>query len=156
MVQAFPKKWSLISAYKEDYWTDFPVSDTSADMLDLPKLDDITQSLLCKRHGPKAGKSRYNKLFSQPEKTYENMASKGQSAARMGLVITAYMQQALDTLMKKVRETEPNLDLLTQMVKDIFAMSVKAMDQTARSGAFHHLITGCQVPIKSYIFPIIL
>jgi hypothetical protein len=51
------------------------------------------------------------------------MASKGQSAARMGLVITAYMQQALDTLMKKVRETEPNLDLLTQMVKDIFAVS---------------------------------
>ncbi|CAC5366750.1 unnamed protein product [Mytilus coruscus] len=26
------------------------------------------------------------------------------------------------------------------MVKDIFAMSVKSMDQTARTGAFHHLI----------------
>ena len=129
----------LISAYKEDYRTDFPVSDKSADMLDLPKLDEITQSLLCKRHGPKAGKSRYNKLFSQPEKTYENMAFKGQSAARMGLVITAYIQQVLG-LMEKVREPEPNLHLLTQMVKDIFAMSVKAMDQTARSGAFHHLI----------------
>ena len=58
----------------------------------------------------------------------------------MGLVITAYMQQALGTLMNKVREPEPNLDLLTQMVKDIFAMSVKAMDQTTHSGAFHHLI----------------
>jgi hypothetical protein len=39
----------------------------------------------------------------------------------MGLVITAYMQQALGTLMEKVRESETNLDL-TQMVKDIFAV----------------------------------
>ena len=109
-------------------------------MLDLPKLDDITQVLLCKRHGPKAGKSKYNKLYSQPEKTYENFAFKGQAAARMGLIINAYLQQALGNLMEKLNENEPNMDLIIQMVRDIFAMSVKVMDQTARTGAFHHLI----------------
>ncbi|CAC5366751.1 unnamed protein product [Mytilus coruscus] len=80
----------LLSTYKEEYRASFPVSDKSADILNFPKLDDISQTLLCKRHGPKAGKT-HNKLFSQPEKTFENMAFKGQSAARMGLVITAYM-----------------------------------------------------------------
>ncbi|CAG2250523.1 unnamed protein product [Mytilus edulis] len=58
----------------------------------------------------------------------------------MGLIITAYMQQALGSLMEKLNDSEPNIDLLVQMVKDIFAMSVKSMDQTARTGAFHHLI----------------
>ncbi|CAC5396318.1 unnamed protein product [Mytilus coruscus] len=42
--------------------------------------------------------------------------------------------------MEKLNDSEPNIDLLVQMVKDIFDMSVKAMDQTARTGAFHHLI----------------
>ncbi|CAG2233974.1 unnamed protein product [Mytilus edulis] len=129
----------LLSTYKEEYRASFPVSDKSADILNLPKLDDITQTLLCKRHGPNAGKA-HNKLFSKPEKIFENMAFKGQSAARMGLIITAYMQQALGSLMEKLNDSEPNIDLLVQMVKDIFAMSVKSMDQTARTGAFHHLI----------------
>lgn len=129
-----------LTAYKDEYKMSFPVSAKSSESLDLPKLDDITQSLLCKRHGPKAGKSKFNKLYSQPEKTFENISFKGQAAARMGLVITAYLQQALGTLMTKLNETEPNLDLVIQMVKDIFAMSVKSFDQTARAGAFHHLI----------------
>ncbi|XP_071137910.1 uncharacterized protein [Mytilus edulis] len=129
----------LLSTYKEEYRASFPVSDKSADILNLPKLDDITQTLLCKRHGPNAGKA-HNKLFSKPEKFFENMAFKGQSAARMGLIITAYMQQALGSLMEKLNDSEPNIDLLVQMVKDMFAMSVKSMDQTARTGAFHHLI----------------
>ncbi|VDI40432.1 Hypothetical predicted protein [Mytilus galloprovincialis] len=123
----------LLSTYKEEYRASFPVSDKSADILNLPKLDDITQTLLCKRHGPNAGKA-HNKLFSKPEKIFENMAFKGQSAARMGLIITAYMQQALGSLMEKPNDSEPNIDLLVQMVKDIFAMSVKYMDQTARTG----------------------
>lgn len=129
-----------LTAYKDEYKMSFPVSAKSSECLDLPKLDDITQSLLCKRHGPKAGKSKFNKLYSQPEKTFENIAFKGQAAARMGLVISAYLQQALGTLMTKLNEPEPNLDLVIQMVKDIFAMSVKSFDQTARAGAFHHLI----------------
>ncbi|CAC5418226.1 unnamed protein product [Mytilus coruscus] len=129
----------LLSTYTEEYRASFPVSDKSTDILNLPKLDDITQTLLCKRHGPKAGKA-HNEFFSQPEKTFENMAFNGQSAARMGLVITAYMQQALGSSMEKLNDSEPNTDLLVLMVKDILAMSVKAMDQTARTGAFHHLI----------------
>ncbi|VDI49373.1 Hypothetical predicted protein [Mytilus galloprovincialis] len=44
----------LLSTYKEEYRASFPVSDKSADILNLPKLDDITQTLLCKRHGPNA------------------------------------------------------------------------------------------------------
>ena len=58
----------------------------------------------------------------------------------MGLIINAYSQQALGNLMEKLNENEPNMDLIIQMVRDIFAMSVKVMDQTARAGAFHHLI----------------
>lgn len=130
----------LLSTYKEEYRSSFPVSSNSSEFLDLPKLDDVVSSLLTKHHGPKASKIKGNKLFSQPHKTYENYAFKGQSSARMGLVITAYMQQALGTLMEKLNESEPNVDLVIQMVKDIFAMSVKTMDQIGRAGAFHHLI----------------
>ncbi|CAG2232123.1 unnamed protein product [Mytilus edulis] len=56
------------------------------------------------------------------------MAFKGQSAARMGLIITAYMQQALGSLMEKLNDSEPNIDLLVQMVKDMFAMKATLLD----------------------------
>ncbi|CAC5413667.1 unnamed protein product [Mytilus coruscus] len=64
---------------QKEYRASFPVSDKSAEILNLPKLDDITQTLLCKRHGPNAGKA-HNKLYSKPEKIFENMAFKSQKA----------------------------------------------------------------------------
>lgn len=131
---------SLLSSYKDEYRSNFPVHNNSGEHLDLPKLDDVVASMLTKHHGPKANKIKGNKLFSQPVKHFENLAFKGQAAARMGLIITAYMQQALGSLMEKLNESEPNVDLVIQMVKDIFAMSVKSMDQIGRTGAFHHLI----------------
>lgn len=33
-----------------------------------------------------------------------------------------------------------NIDSGIQSVRDIFAMSTKALDQVSRSGAFHHII----------------
>ena len=64
------------------------------------------------------------------------MAYQGQAAAKMGIVSSSYMQQAVGTLLHK----EVNIDRAVQQVRDIFAMSTKSVDQVARAGAFHHLI----------------
>ena len=47
-----------LTVYKDEYKLNFAVSNNSFSILDLPKLDDLSQTLLCKRHGPKAGKSK--------------------------------------------------------------------------------------------------
>ena len=50
------------------------------------------------------------------------------------------MQQALGSLLEKVKNKDPNMDDIVQTVRDIFAMSTKSLDQTARAGAFHHMV----------------
>ena len=50
------------------------------------------------------------------------------------------MQQALGTLLNKLQLENPNVDSAIQSVRDIFAMSAKALDQVGRAGAFHHII----------------
>lgn len=80
---------------------------------------------------------KVNKLIIQPDQSFEKYAYTGQIAADMGLVISAYMQQVLKTLMTKLNENGPDLDLVIRMVKDIFAMSVKSIDLS--DVAFHHL-----------------
>ena len=73
-------------------------------------------------------------------KSIEKLAFQGQNAARMGIITTAYIQQALGTLLQSLCDKEVNLDRTIQSIRDIFAMSTKSLDQIARSGAFHHLI----------------
>ncbi|XP_071123854.1 uncharacterized protein [Mytilus edulis] len=58
----------------------------------------------------------------------------------MGLITTCYLQQASGNLLDNLTSDSPNLDSAIQNVKDIFALSTKSLDQTARTGAFHHMI----------------
>ncbi|VDH94104.1 Hypothetical predicted protein [Mytilus galloprovincialis] len=58
----------------------------------------------------------------------------------MGIITTAYTQQAFGNLFNTLSENEVNLDKSIQLVRDIFAMSTKSLGQVARAGAFHHLI----------------
>ena len=51
-----------------------------------------------------------------------------------------YIQQALGTLLNKFQSDNLNVDSTFQSVRDIFAMSAKALDQAGRSAAFHHII----------------
>ena len=50
------------------------------------------------------------------------------------------MQQALGTLLNKLQLENLNVDSAIQSVRDIFAMSAKALDQVGSAGAFHHII----------------
>lgn len=58
----------------------------------------------------------------------------------MGIIAAAYTQQALGTLLETLQQKDVNLDKSVQLVRDIFAMSTKTLDQVARCGAFHHLV----------------
>ena len=79
-------------------------------------------------------------MATQPLKSIENVAYQGQIAARFGLILVVFIQQALGTLLNKLQFNNLNLDNAVQSVRDIFAMSTKALDQVGRTGAFHHII----------------
>ena len=131
-----------LSAYKDEYKSVFPVHESSMETLKVASLDDLLEPMLCHRHGNKNmkgwGKSR--QLISQPLKAIESVAFQGQTAARFGLISVAYIQQALGSLLNKLQADTLNLDSAIQSVRDIFAMSSKALDQVGRTGAFHHII----------------
>lgn len=131
-----------LSAYKDEYRTVFPVHDSSESVLKVPSLDDLLEPMLCKQHGSKSVKSwgKSRQLATQPLKSIESVAYQGQVAARYGIISVAYMQQALGTLLNKLQSAESNIDSAIQSVRDIFAMSTKALDQVGRTGAFHHVI----------------
>ena len=67
------------------------------------------------------------------------MAYQGQMASRLGVISVCFMQQALGTLLNKMQSKDFNIDSAFQSVRDIFAISTKALDQVGRSGAFHHI-----------------
>ncbi|XP_078318693.1 uncharacterized protein LOC144620787 [Crassostrea virginica] len=138
------KSWRIadperLSAYREEYRQCFPIHPNSSAFLQVPGLDDILEPMLRKQHGTKAnkgwGKSRH--LVSQPFKSIETLAYQGQIAARMGIISLSYMQQALGILLSSISCQDAET---VQAIKDIFSMSVKALDQMGRTGAFHHLI----------------
>ena len=133
---------SRLTAYCEEYKSCFPVHDNSTKHLDIPSLDNFTSDLLVKKHGQKAFSvaSKKKTLYSPFTKSVEKLAYQGQAAARMGIVSTCYVQQSLGTLLETLQEKEVNVDKSIQLVRDIFAMSTKALDQVSRAGAFHHLI----------------
>ena len=60
-------------------------------------------------------------------------------AARYGIISMMYMQQSLATLMNNI-ESEGVSSQSVNLVRDLFDMSTKSLDQVGRSGAFHHLI----------------
>ncbi|VDI32719.1 Hypothetical predicted protein [Mytilus galloprovincialis] len=103
-------------------------------------MDNTVESLLMKRYGPKAAFGRVPSLFTKNLKSLERLAYQGQVAARMGLITTCYLQQASGNLLDNLTSDSPNLDSAIQNVRDIFALSTKSLDQTARTGAFHHMI----------------
>ena len=69
------------------------------------------------------------------------MVFKGQSAAQMVIIVTLYIQQALASILEQLNLDSPNLDSMTQTVRNSFAMSSKGFDQIGRTGAFHHFIS---------------
>ena len=129
-----------LTAYREAYKSSFPVHETAEDILKVPSLDDIVEHFLIKKHSGKATFKHARTLFSHNWKDIEKLAFKGQSAAQMGIIITLYIQQALASLLQQLNQESPNLDSMTQTVRDSFAMSSKVLDQMGRTGAFHHFI----------------
>ena len=129
-----------LTAYRDAYKSSFPVHEKVEDMLKLPSLDDIVEHFLIKRHSGKATFKRSRSLFTQHWKEIEKLAFQGHSAARMGIVISLYVQQALASLLQELRQENPNLDAASQIVRDIFAMSSKVLDQLGRTGAYDHFI----------------
>lgn len=128
-----------LSAYKDSYRSSFPVSQSAEEMLNVPSIDSIVNNLLLKKYGPKAA-VKAQALCSQPLKDLEKIAFQGQHASRMGIVINAYMQQALGKLLAMLNDKQPNIDHAIQCVRDIFAMNTKSLDQVARAGALHHMV----------------
>ena len=129
-----------LSAYKDSYRSSFPVNEKSVDMLQVPSLDDIVETFLIRRHSQKATFKKAKGLFTQHLKEIEKLAFQGQTAARMGIIITLYIQQALASLLTELGSENTNLDRATQTVRDVFAMSTKVLDQLGRTGAFDHYI----------------
>ncbi|XP_071145784.1 uncharacterized protein LOC143085007 [Mytilus galloprovincialis] len=129
-----------ITSYKENYRLSFPIDTSCQEYFNVPTMDNTVESLLMKRYGPKAAFGRVPSLFTKNLKSLERLAYQGQVAARMGLITTCYLQQASGNLLDNLTSDSPNLDSAIQNVRDIFALSTKSLDQTARTGAFHHMI----------------
>ena len=129
-----------LTAYKEAYKGSFPVHEKAEEMLKVPSLDDIVETFLIKRLSGKATFKRSRSLFTQQWKEIERLAFQGQTAARMGIVISLYVQQALAMLLQELKSDSPNLDSATQTVRDTFAMSTKIIDQLGRTEAYDHFI----------------
>lgn len=56
-----------LNSYRDEYRTSMPIHEKSKDILEVPTLDDLIESMLQKRHGVKATKNwgRIRQLFSQ-------------------------------------------------------------------------------------------
>ncbi|XP_060604440.1 uncharacterized protein LOC132757243 [Ruditapes philippinarum] len=136
------KEPNFLSAFSEENFDLFPVDSESEKWLQVPPLDSLVECCLTKRFGNRASfvKSKGRTLFTQPCKMVEKIAYKGQQAARLGLIIQMYIQQSLGNFLQFLESDDFNKEKATQHVKDVFAMSTKALDQLGRSGAFHHVI----------------
>ncbi len=94
-----------LTAYKDEYKVSFPLHESTKQILNVPHFDSMVEHLLLQKHGKKAAPantSRHVKLLSQPAKTIEKLAFQGQTASRMGIVVNAYIQQALGGLLGKL------------------------------------------------------
>lgn len=134
------KQPNYLSAFAEENFDLFPVDEEHVKFLEVPTLDSLIEVCLMKKYGAKASFSKGKELFTQPAKMIEKIAYKGQQAARLGLVIQTYIQQSLGNMLQLLESDVFNKTDATQMVKDIFAMSTKCLDQISRSGAFHHIV----------------
>lgn len=131
-----------ISAYREEYKNCFPIHDDSVDFLNVPNLDDLVEVMLRQTHGMKAvkGWDNHRQLYNQPYKQIEKLGYQGQLGARMNIISIMYMQQALGSLVQSIETGNLDKSNICDSVKDIFAMSTKALDQAGRTGAFFHMI----------------
>ena len=50
------------------------------------------------------------------------------------------MQQALGSLLNELQSDNSSIDSAIQSVRDIYAMSTKALDQVGLAGPFHHIV----------------
>lgn len=134
------KQPNFLSSFAEENFDLFPVDKESEKFLAVPSLDDMIEVCLTKRYGSRASFAKARQLYSQPAKMIEKVAYKGQQAARLGLVIQMYVQQSLGNLLQLINSSDFDKEKGSQMVKDIFAMSTKCLDQLGRTGAFHHIV----------------
>ena len=129
-----------VTAFAEENQDLFNISEESEEWLKVPTLDDIAQSCLVKKYGPKASTLKNGTgLFSQPCKMAEKTAYRGQQAAFMGIKMNVYLQQNLSALLNTL-EKDRDVDAAITQVRDIFAISTKTLDQFGRTGAFHHIV----------------
>lgn len=129
-----------LTAYKDSYKVAFPIHEKSEDLICVPSLDDIVETFLMKRFSNKACFKKQKNLQTSHLKEIEKLAYQGQVAAKMGISIVVYLQQAVRVLLEELKTENPNIDLAIQTVRDVFAMSTKSLDQLGRSGAHLHMI----------------
>ena len=132
---------NYLSAFSEENFDLFPLDEESEKFLQVPSLDALVESCLVKRYGQKAAfvKSKGKTLFGQPSKMVEKIGYKGQQAARLALIMQAYIQQSLGNLLQFVQSDDFSKEGTVSQIKDIFAMTTKSLEQTGRAGAFHHI-----------------
>lgn len=146
-VESLNKNWRTanpdkLSAYKDECASVFPVHQSAKDMLQVPSLDDILEPMLRNKHGSRAvkGWSKGRTLYTQPLKMIETLGYQGHLASRFNVISSAYIQQALGTLLKVLKKKDTNVDLAIQMTKDIYAMSTKNLEQGGKAGAYLHMV----------------
>ncbi|CAC5426315.1 unnamed protein product [Mytilus coruscus] len=81
-------------------------------------------------------------LFSKELKSLEKIAYQGQPAARMGLITSCHLQQALGIFLDNLQSNTSNLDGAVHNVRDIFALSTETLDQMSKTGAFTIWVPG--------------
>ena len=91
-------------------------------------------------HSSKAVFKRSKCLFSQHLKGTKRVAFQAQTASRMGIVITRYIQHALATLLSELCRENTKFRQDTTISSLSFAIPTKVLDQFERSGVYDQLI----------------
>ena len=98
-----------LTAYSEHYKSSFPLHEKSEQFLKVPSLDDIEESFLIKRFSSKACFRRARALQTTHLREIEKLGYQRHIAAKTGMTIVLYMQQALRVLLEDLKEDNPNL-----------------------------------------------
>ena len=106
----------------------------------VPSLDDTVETFLIKRLSSKACFKRAKSLHTQHWTEIERIAYQTQVAAKLGISVNLYMQQALRVLLEELKSENPNINLAIQTVRDAFVISTKTLDQLGRTDAYGHII----------------
>ena len=116
-----------------------PIHEKLVHLIRVPSLDDI-ENVLMKIFSNKTcfKKQRFLKISHLED--IEKTSISETIGDKINISIVVYMQQALRVLSEEFKTENPNINLTTQTMGDVFQRGTESLDQLARAGAHMHML----------------